>query len=47
MSEFLAMGGYAPFVWGSFAAAAVVYAWNWWAPRALRREVLDELEDME
>ena len=28
MSEFLRMGGYAAFVWPSFALAAVVVAWN-------------------
>jgi heme exporter protein CcmD len=28
MSEFLRMGGYAPFVWSSFGLAAAVLLWN-------------------
>jgi heme exporter protein CcmD len=47
MSEWLAMGGYAFYVWGSFAAAAAVYLWNLWAPRAERRAILDREEDEE
>jgi heme exporter protein D len=43
MTEFLSMGGYAVYVWGSYAATAVVFAWNLAAPwlrrRALRREL--------
>lgn len=39
MSEFLAMGGYATFVWGSYAAALAVFAWNLWAPAAQAREL--------
>ena len=35
MSEFLRMGGYAAFVWPSFALAAVVVAWNVIAARRL------------
>ena len=35
MSEFLHMGGYAAFVWPSFALAAVVVAWNVVAARRL------------
>jgi heme exporter protein CcmD len=45
LSAWLAMGGYAVFVWGSFAAAAAVYAWLYWAPRAERRRLLDTEED--
>ena len=37
MSEFWSMGGYAGFVWGSYAAAAVVFAWNLIVPRLQRR----------
>jgi heme exporter protein D len=40
MSDFLAMGGYAPFVWGSYGATLLVFAWNLLAPRARRREIL-------
>lgn len=32
MNEFLDMGGYAFYVWGSFGAALVVFAWNVLAP---------------
>ena len=43
MSDFVSMGGYAVYVWGSYAAAAAVFAWNLAAPwlrrRALRREL--------
>jgi heme exporter protein D len=43
MTEFLSMGGYAVYVWGSYAAAAAVFAWNLAVPllrrRALRREL--------
>lgn len=38
MSEFIAMGGYAAFVWGSYAAGVAVFAWNLWAARAQARE---------
>lgn len=36
LHEFLAMGGYAAYVWSSYALAAVVIAWNVVQP--LRRE---------
>jgi heme exporter protein D len=36
VSEFLSMGGYAFFVWGSFGATALVFAWNVIAPRRER-----------
>ena len=43
MSDFLSMGGYAVYVWGSYGAAGVVFAWNLAVPllrrRALRREL--------
>ena len=47
MAEWLAMGGYAVYVWGSFSAAAVVYAWMMWAPKAERRAILDNEENEE
>jgi len=34
------MGGYAFYVWGSYAAALVVFAWNVIAPRLRRRELV-------
>lgn len=45
MSEFFAMGGYASYVWGSFAAAAAVLVWNVLAPKARRRELLKVLAE--
>jgi len=43
MNEFLQMGGYASYVWGSYLAMALVFAWNLAVPglrrRALRREL--------
>ena len=43
MSEFLAMGGYAFFVWGSYGAAVLVFAWNVIAPRRERARLLAAL----
>lgn len=46
VSEFLEMGGYAPFVWPAFAiAAAVLTLLLAWSLRGLRRErdLLDSL----
>lgn len=44
-SEFFAMGGYAFYVWGSYAIAAVVLIINFIAPirqnKALRRQLRD------
>lgn len=45
MSETLNMGGYAYYVWGSFAAAAVVFIWNLLTPRLRRSDILKELSD--
>jgi heme exporter protein CcmD len=36
VSDFLDMGGYALFVWGSFGATVLVFAWNVIAPRRER-----------
>ena len=45
MSEWLAMDGYGPFVWSSFALTAGVVAWNVLAARLqwarARQEVLE------
>jgi heme exporter protein D len=43
MSDFLQMGGYAFYVWGSYAAGLVVFTWNVVMPRLARREVLRKL----
>jgi len=45
VSEFLEMGGYAVFVWGSYLATALVFAWNLIVPRLQRRDVLRRLRD--
>ena len=45
MSDFLNMGGYAVFVWGSYGAALAVFVWNVAAPRLERRAVLRRLRD--
>jgi len=37
VNEFWSMGGYAVYVWGSYAATVVVFAWNLIAPRLQRR----------
>jgi heme exporter protein D len=46
VSEFLGMGGYAFYVWGSFGATVAVLAWNVVAPRLergrLRRKLREE-----
>jgi heme exporter protein D len=47
MSEFLNMGGYAFYVWGSYGAGALVFGWNLLAPALRRREVLRRLADSE
>ena len=43
MSDFLNMGGYAVYVWGSYAAAVAVFAWNLMAPRLQRRALRRQL----
>jgi heme exporter protein D len=42
-AEFFAMGGYAPYVWGSFGLAALCMAVEPLAVRARRRRALREL----
>ncbi len=32
MAEFFAMGGYAPYVWGSYGLALMVLVYNAWIP---------------
>ncbi|MEO7063283.1 MAG: heme exporter protein CcmD [Dokdonella sp.] len=43
MAEFLAMGGYAGYVWPSYAVFFIVLALDALAPLAYRRRVLTEL----
>jgi heme exporter protein CcmD len=40
IGEFLAMGGYAHYVWPAYGLTALVLAWNGWAALRLRREQL-------
>ncbi|HEX4871368.1 MAG TPA: heme exporter protein CcmD [Nevskiaceae bacterium] len=47
LHQFLQMGGYAPFVWGSFGCAALVLVWNVLAPRWQRRALRQQLEMMD
>ena len=45
---FWAMGGYADYVWPSYALAVAVLIWNWLSPRLKRRSLLRELgEELE
>jgi len=43
VAEFLDMGGYAFYVWGSFGITALVVVYEIWEVRARRREVLRNL----
>jgi heme exporter protein D len=43
MSEWIAMGGYAVYVWPAYAVFFAVLAWDWIAPALRRRQVLNEL----
>jgi heme exporter protein D len=43
MSEFLAMGGYASFVWSSYGLTAIVLWLNWYLPRRTHQQVLRQL----
>ena len=36
LHNFLAMGGYAAYVWPAYGLTALVLLWNWWA--AIRSE---------
>lgn len=40
MSEFLAMGGYAAFVWPAYGIFFLVLAINWWSARRSRIRAL-------
>ena len=39
MSAFVDMGGYAFYVWGSYALGLGVFLWNGWSARAQRQEL--------
>ncbi|MDR2013793.1 MAG: heme exporter protein CcmD [Rhodanobacter sp.] len=43
MADFFAMGGYATYVWVSYAVFFIVLALDAWAPRAQRKRVIAEL----
>lgn len=43
LAEFIAMGGYAPYVWSAYGIAAVVLVVNVLAPLHRRRQLLEEL----
>ena len=43
-AEFFAMGGYAPYVWGSYAVVALCMLVESLAVRVRRKRALDELE---
>jgi heme exporter protein D len=51
LQDFIAMGGYAAYVWPAYGLTALVLLWNWWAARrseaeartsALRRNELSQ-----
>ena len=46
-SEFFAMGGYGLYVWGSYAAAAVVLVFNIVSARRHEKNVRRELQQMQ
>ncbi len=43
LAEFFAMGGYAVYVWSSYALAAVVLVWNAVQPMRRERRLLQTL----
>ena len=42
-AQFWEMGGYATYVWGSYAAGLVIFIWNLVAPRLARAQLLAKL----
>ncbi len=38
LQKFLAMGGYAGFVWSAYGLTTLVLLWNWWAARRSEAE---------
>lgn len=43
--NFLEMGGYGLYIWGSYASAAVILGLNFWLPWLRHRRLLQQLED--
>lgn len=43
MADWLAMGGYAMYVWPAYAVFFIVLAWDWLAPAMKRRRLTREL----
>ncbi|MDE2270766.1 MAG: heme exporter protein CcmD [Xanthomonadaceae bacterium] len=43
MMHWLAMGGYAIYVWPAYAVFFIVLAWDWFAPALRRRRLTREL----
>ena len=43
LSEFFSMGGYAVFVWSSYAITLVVMVLNWWLPQHQHKQNLKKL----
>jgi heme exporter protein D len=44
LSKFFSMGGYATFVWSSYALTLVVLVVNWWLPRQQHKQNLKKLK---
>ena len=44
MAEFFHMGGYAVFVWPSYALTAIVLWLNWYLPRRQHRIILQRMK---
>lgn len=47
MNDFLAMGGYALYVWGSYGVAALVLVLNLWTAHRREQIVRRELEQLD
>jgi len=45
LDDFLAMGGYGPYVWGSFGMVALVLALELWALRQRRKALASEIDE--
>jgi heme exporter protein D len=43
LADFLDMGGYGLYVWGSYAMVAVVLAWEGWMLMQRRRRAFDDI----
>lgn len=45
MSEFFHMGGYAAYVWPSFALAVIVFIWNVLGPISRHKKAMRKAQD--